>query len=244
MGKGLNPADAARKAERKREVAKNKAARSGARSERLFASPAALRDELDKWRSLKPGEKGEDGERLDPASIANRIKKLEEGYAAALRAKREAAEKEAQEASARCALSRLPTCAPHVQQPCSGAHGAAVRARRQRRRGRGRRHARPPAGQRVLSPAAEPIRRAASGPAAALEGGDAQRRRRRAPAGPRRAPGPPGPDAPPAASAASAASAAAQEAATGASAAAAAAAGAGAARARAGCASARARGGR
>ena len=136
MGKGLNPADAARKAERKREVAKNKAARSGARSERLFASPAALRDELDKWRSLKPGEKGEDGERLDPASIANRIKKLEEGYAAALRAKREAAEKEAQEASARCALSRLPPRAsrPAALQWCtrcrfSSAPPAAARAR-------------------------------------------------------------------------------------------------------------------
>ena len=78
MGKSLNPADAARKADRKREVAKNKAARSTARSEKLFASPAALREELEKWKKLKPGEKGEDGERLDPASIANRVKKLEE----------------------------------------------------------------------------------------------------------------------------------------------------------------------
>jgi hypothetical protein len=88
MGKTLNPADAQRKAERKREVKKNKEARSTVRSEKLFASPAALREELEKWKKLRPGEKGEDGERLDPASIANRVKRLEAAYATLLRTKR------------------------------------------------------------------------------------------------------------------------------------------------------------
>jgi hypothetical protein len=88
MGKSLNPADAQRKADRKREVKKNKVARTTARTDKLFSSPALLREELEKWRKLKPGEAGEDGEKLDPKSIANRVKKLEEAYAAALRSKR------------------------------------------------------------------------------------------------------------------------------------------------------------
>ena len=67
-------------------------ARTTAREERLFSDPGALRSELEKVRALKPGVAGEDGEKLDPASIANRVKKLEGAYEAALRKKREAAE--------------------------------------------------------------------------------------------------------------------------------------------------------
>ncbi len=89
MGKkSLNPADAQRKKERQKEIKKNKANRTAVRSEKLFNSPEALRAEIDKWRRLRPGQIGEDGERLDPASIANRIKKLEESLATLLRQRR------------------------------------------------------------------------------------------------------------------------------------------------------------
>ena len=88
MGKSLNPADAQRKRDRLREVAKNKANRTAARSEKLFTNPAALKAELEKWRKLRPGQVGEDGEKLDPASIANRVRKLEEALETLLRKKR------------------------------------------------------------------------------------------------------------------------------------------------------------
>ena len=99
MGKGLNPADAARKAERKREVKKNKAARQAVRSEKLFSNPAALKEELEKWRSLRPGAKDGDGSRLDGAAIANRVKKLEAAYTELLQRKR-----------VRCVPARLLSC--------------------------------------------------------------------------------------------------------------------------------------
>lgn len=86
--KSLNPADAERKKARQKEIKKNKANRTAVRSEKLFNSPEALRAEIDKWRRLRPGQTGEDGERLDPASIANRIKKLEETLATLLRQRR------------------------------------------------------------------------------------------------------------------------------------------------------------
>jgi hypothetical protein len=86
--KSLNPADAERKKARLREIKKNKANRTAQRAEKLFSSPEALRAEIDKWRRLRPGQIGEDGEKLDPASIANRIKKLEESLATLLRQRR------------------------------------------------------------------------------------------------------------------------------------------------------------
>jgi hypothetical protein len=86
--KSLNPADAQRKKERAKEIKKNKLNRTTARSERLFASPEALRAELEKWRRLRPGQTGEDGEKLDPQSIANRVRKLEEAHDALLRTRR------------------------------------------------------------------------------------------------------------------------------------------------------------
>jgi hypothetical protein len=86
--KSLNPADAQRKKERAKEIKKNKANRTALRADKLFTSPEALRAELEKWRRLRPGQTGEDGEKLDPVSIANRIKKLEEAHDALLRQRR------------------------------------------------------------------------------------------------------------------------------------------------------------
>lgn len=89
MGKGLNPADAQRKAERKREVRKNKAARSTARADKLLSNPAALREELERWRRMRPGEADEEtGAKLDASSIANRVRKLETAYAELLKKKK------------------------------------------------------------------------------------------------------------------------------------------------------------
>ena len=111
MGKkSLNPADAERKKERQREIKKNKANRTAARAEKLFSSPEALRAEIDKWRRLRPGQVGEDGEKLDPASIANRIKKLEESLATLLRKRRvRAARARRARAASRAAARVAPT---------------------------------------------------------------------------------------------------------------------------------------
>ena len=88
MGKGLNPADAQRKAERKREVRKNKTARTAVRTEKLFSNAAALREELDKWKAMRGGGTDEAGVKVDAAVVANRVKKLEEAYTTLLKKKR------------------------------------------------------------------------------------------------------------------------------------------------------------
>ena len=88
MGKGLNPADAQRKAERKREVRKNKTARTAVRTEKLFTNPGALRDELERWKTVRAVGVDDAGVKVDGAVAANRVKKLEEAYNALLKKKK------------------------------------------------------------------------------------------------------------------------------------------------------------